>query len=256
MSLAAVTSGQGCPLVLIHAFPLSSGMWKPQIKSLELVSKVILLDLPGFGRSPSEAKPTISGMAQQVAGMLEAMKIKEPVMIAGLSMGGYVALEFVRQFPERVKALGLFSTKAGADTPEARDKRLKTAEQIEQGSLQVFVKKLLPSLVGKTALESNPSLMVALTGMLAANRCEGVASALIAMAERSDSTGILGTLKCPVLIMAGEEDTLIPSSEAELMRARLGDAQLHILPKAGHLINLEQPEAFNKILANFIIQKL
>ena len=195
-------------------------------------------------------------MAQEIASLLDSIQVKEPAMIAGLSMGGYVALEFFRQFPERVKALGLFSTKAVADTPEAREKRLKTAEQIRQGGLEAFAKTMAPNLVGKSPLQSNPLLVREIKDMITSNKPEGVAAALLAMAERSDSTGLLGSIKCPTLIIAGDEDTLIPFLEAETMHRQIAGSQLHILPAAGHLVNLEQPEAFQKIFEKFLVQKL
>jgi len=252
--LAYESSGQGIPLVLIHAFPLFSSMWKPQMKNLGQRGRVIALDLPGFGRSPCETKPSISKMAQAVGRLLDSIQMKEPAMIAGLSMGGYVVFEFFRQFPERVKGLGLFSTRAGADTPEAREKRLKTTEQIQRDGLETFAKKILPNLVGKTTLESNPELIGEITGMISLNNREGVAAALVAMAERRDSTNLLGSIKCPTLIIAGDEDTLIPFSEAEMMHAQIAGSQFHLLPKAGHLVNLEQPAAFQKVFEQFLIQ--
>jgi len=250
--LAYESAGQGIPLVLIHAFPLFSSMWSLEIKGLEQRVKVIAPDLPGFGRSPRQVKPSISGMAQEVARLLDSIKVKEPAMIAGLSMGGYVAFEFFRQFPERVKGLGLFSTRAGADTPEAREKRLKTADEIQRGGLESFTKTILPKLVGKTTLESNPELVHEITGMITSSSREGVASALLAMAERRDSTDLLGSIKCPTLIIAGEEDALIPFSEAETMHAQIAGSQFHLLPKAGHLVNLEQPAAFQQVFEKFL----
>lgn len=254
--LAYKSSGQGIPLVLIHAFPLFSGMWEPQMKNIERMGRVIALDLPGFGRSPGEAKTTIAKMAEEVAHLLDSIKIKEPAVIAGLSMGGYVAFEFFRQFPERVKGLGLFSTRAGADTPEACEKRLKTAEQIQQGGLESFAKKILPNLVGKTTLESNSELMREITGMISSNNPEGVAGALFAMAERRDSSDLLGSIKCPTLIIAGDEDALIPFSESETMHRQIAGSEFHLIPKAGHLVNLECPSAFQKVFEQFLIQKL
>lgn len=256
MIIAYESLGLGIPVVLIHAFPLSSGMWKPQIKNLERKGKVIALDLPGFGRSPREAESTIPKMAQEVARLLDSIRVNEPAMIAGLSMGGYVAFEFFRQFPGRVKGLGLFSTRAGADTPETRQKRLKIAEEIRQAGLESFAKNILPNLVGKTTLESNPELIREITGMIASNSREGVADALFAMAERRDSTDLFSFIKCPTLIIAGDEDALIPFSEAETMHKQIAGSRFCLIPKAGHLVNLEQPEAFQKAFQKFLTQKL
>ncbi len=252
--LAYESSGQGIPLVLIHAFPLFSSMWKPQMKNLGQNGMVIALDLPGFGRSPLEANSSIAKMAQEVGRLLYSLNVKEPAVIAGLSMGGYVTFEFFRQFPERVKALGLFSTRAGADTPEAREKRLKTAEQIRRDGLESFAKTILPNLVGKTTFESNPELIREITNIITLNNREGVSAALIAMAERRDSTNLLSSIKCPTLIIAGDEDTLIPFSESETMHTQIAGSQFHLLPRAGHLVNLEKPAAFQKVFEEFLIQ--
>lgn len=253
--LAYESSGQGIPLVLIHAFPLNSNMWNVQIKNLEQYGRVIALDLPGFGRSPVEVNLSIAKMAQEIGCLLDSLNVKEPAMLAGLSMGGYVAFEFFRQFSKRVKALGLFSTRAGADTPEAHEKRLKTAEQIQQGGLGSFAKTILPSLVGKTTQESNPELVREIADMISVNHRAGVAAALLAMAERQDSTPLLSSIKCPTLIIAGEEDVLIPFSESEAMHKQITGSEFHLLPKAGHLANLEQPTAFQAVFEKFITQK-
>lgn len=255
MTLAYESFGQGIPLVLIHAFPLSSHMWNSQIKNLEQSVKVIAPDLPGFGRSPCQAKPCIEEMAQKIDRLLDSLKVKEPVMIAGLSMGGYIAFEFLRQFPNQVRGLGLFSTRPGADNAEAREKRLKTAQNIRASGLEPFAKTILPNLLGKTTLESNPDLVDKTKRMILANNSEGIACALLAMADRQDSTELLKFIQCPTLIIAGNEDTLIPSSEAETMHSKIPNSQLHIIEKAGHLVNLEQPEEFQKILEEFLITK-
>jgi len=244
-------SGQGMPVVLIHAFPFDSGMWREQIKFMQQKSRVIALDLPGFGRSACDGRQTIAAMAGEVAGQLEALEVKAPVMICGLSMGGYVALEFFRQFPERVRALGLFSTRAGADTPEGREKRLKTAEEIRSKGLTAFFQELLPNLAGKTTRETRPSLLRVIEAMMASGSPEGVAQALVAMAHRSDLTGLLETLRCPVLVLAGEEDTLIPCTESEAMHRQIPGSRFQRIEKAGHLVNLEQPEAFQKAFEDF-----
>lgn len=256
MSLAHESSGQGLPLVFVHAFPLHASMWRPQLKSLEKRGKVIAMDLPGFGCSSLEGKTTIPKMAHEIAQLLDALNVKEPVMISGLSMGGYVAFEFFRQFPTRVKALGLFSTRAGKDTPEAREKRIKTADQIQKEGLQDFAPKTAANLIGKTTQSFNPDLVRDLEQMILSNTKEGVAGALLAMADRRDSSDLFPSIKCPVLIMAGEEDTLIPISESETMHAKIPHSQFHRLPKAGHIINLEQSEAFQKGFETFLSEQL
>lgn len=250
------SSGQGLPVVLIHAFPLFSGMWKSQMKSLSKKNRLIAVDLPGFGRSPCQTDLSVPGMARDIAELLESLNIKEPAVIAGLSMGGYAAFEFYRQFPDRVKALGLFSTKPGADSPEARAKRLESAEVIQKEGLEAFAKTSLASLAGKSTQAGQPAVIREIAHMISSNSREGVSAALRAMADRRDSTSLLAHIQCPVLIIAGEEDTLIPSSESETMHAKIAGSGFHLLLKAGHLVNLESPQAFDKIFRKFLQQEL
>lgn len=254
--LAYESSGQGLPVVvLIHAFPLYSAMWKPQVQSLSRKNRVICADLPGFGRSACETEPSISKMAQELAELLICLNVKEPAVIAGLSMGGYVAFEFYRQFPERAAGLGLFSTRPGSDSPEAQQKRLNSADIIQKNGLEAFAKSTLSGLVGKTTQESKADVIRELEHMISANSREGVSRALRAMAKRTDLTGLLKEIKCPVLIIAGDEDTLIPFTESETMHSGIQGSQFHLLRKAGHLVSMEQPDAFSEIFEKFLAKK-
>jgi len=239
-------------VVLVHAFPLSHAMWKGQMDSLAQRFRVIAPDLPGFGGSARQAQPSISQMAQEIAGLLDHLKVTEPVFIAGLSMGGYITFEFLRQFPDRVRGLGLFSTRAAADTPEGRENRLKTAQKIHAEGLQTFSKGILPKLLGKTTLESNQACVCQVTGMILANKPEGVADALLAMADRRDSDDLLGSIRIPTLVVAGEEDSFIPPADAEAMATKIPGAELHVIQGAGHLVNLEQPIPFQQVLKKFL----
>ena len=238
----------GVPVVLIHAFPLSSAMWAGEARALEPIGWVITPDVAGFGRAPRQAKPSVPEMAREISEGLDRMGVREPVIVGGLSMGGYIAFEFLRQFPERVKALGLFSTRAAADTPEARENRFKSSERIRADGLGPFSRAVLPKLLGKTTLGSNPAVVEAVTRMILANEPEGVADALLAMADRRDSTDLLASISCPTLVVAGEEDSFIPVSDAQAMASKIPGARLEVIPQAGHLVNLEQPAVFQKIL--------
>lgn len=250
--LAYEEVGEGIPVVLIHAFPLSRGIWRDQISALEGVSRLIAPDLPGFGGSPRQETPSIAQMAREIATLLDHLKIKEPVVVAGLSMGGYVAFEFLRQFPKRVRGLGLFSTRAVTDTPEGREGRLKSAQKIRADGLEPFAGMILPKLLGKTTIESKPQVIQEVTRLILANDQEGVADALLAMADRRDFTDLLPTISCPTWVIAGEEDSFLPVSEAQGMQAKIPGAHLEVIEKAGHLVNLEQPVAFQQILEEFL----
>ena len=240
------------PLVLLHAFPLSSSMWEAERTALAPSFHVITPDLPGFGESPRQKTPSIPGMARGVAEFLDCSGVREPVFIGGLSMGGYVAFEFFRQFPERVRGMGLFSTRAVADTPEGRETRLKTVEKIRKEGLGPFSEVVLPKLLGRSTLKSQPEVVLRVKEMILRSRPEGVIDALLAMSDRRDSTDLLGTIRCPAFVVAGEEDSFIPAAEAEAMSAKIPKAELALIRKAGHLVNLEQPAVFQELLKRFL----
>ena len=254
--LVCETYDRGTPVVLLHAFPLSSRMWAYQAQALKEISQVILPDLPGFGQSPRQTQPSIPEMAQEVAKLLDQLGIQAPVFIGGLSMGGYVAFEFLRQFPERVRGLGLFSTRAAADTPEARQGRLQTIEKIKNEGLPAFADKVLTHLLGKTTLKNKPLIVRQVKEMILANQAGGIMDALWAMAERRDSTDLLKRVQEPALVIAAEEDSFVPLEEAKSFAIEIPATEFHVMKQTGHLANLENPDAFQTLLENFLTQNL
>lgn len=243
--LAYSDSGGTKPaLLLLHAFPLSGAMWDGDAQVFAPLARVIAPDLPGFGGSSRQAAPSIAGMARQAAGLLDQLKINEPVIVAGLSMGGYVAFEFIRQFPQQVRALGLFSTRAASDSPQQREGRMRLIEELKAGGIEPLMAKSVPKLVGSTTAQSRPAVLLEVERFVRRASVDGVIDALRAMADREDSRMLLPGIGCPVLIIAGDEDAVIPLQESQAMAEQISGAQLTIIPKAGHLINLEQPEAF------------
>ena len=244
--------GREMTVVLLHAFPLSSDMWLGNRTSLDKSFRLITPDLSGFGKSRGKSAHSIEEMAQDVFFLLEELKIKEPIFLAGLSMGGYVALEFYRKYPERVKGLGLFSTRAGSDTPEIREKRFQGIEKIEKEGLESFLEGNLPKLLGRTTLENHPEMLARLQMIASENSPEGISNALLAIAERRDSTDLLKNIKCPVLVMGGREDLVIPISEAEVLAAQIPNSVLHRFETAGHLLSLEASDEFESVFKNFI----
>ena len=244
--------GQGKPLVLLHAFPLSSKMWESELQHFSSQYQVIAPDFPGFGKSPLQENISVAGMAKETAQLLDHLKIQGPVYMAGLSMGGYAAFEFLRQFPGRIKALGFFATRSAADTPEGKEKRMQSIEALKKFGIEPFTRKIVKSQLGKTTQESNPALVErALSIMKEADAAAAIA-ALKAMAERRDSTDLLASISFPVLVAGGEEDEIVPIKEMQSMHEKIRGSEFHALPKAAHLINLEQPQAFRKILEEFL----
>ncbi len=254
--LTYTEAGTGTPLLLLHAFPLSRAMWKRDVEAFAGSSRVIAPDLPGFGGSPRQSQPSIAGMAQAAAGLLDQLQVKEPVIVAGLSMGGYVAFEFLRQFPKQVRALGLFSTRAAADSPQAREGRMKLAESIKINGIEPLMTATLPKLTGRTTTASRPAVVSQVEKLIRAASPDGVIDSLRAMAERADSQPLLSGIRCPVLIIAGDEDVLIPAQEGQAMAQEIAGAKLEIIPQAGHLVNLEQPEIFQRLVNSWIKETL
>lgn len=244
--------GAGTALLLLHAFPLSHAMWSGELARFAAMRRVITPDLPGFGRSPRLTTPSIPAMARAVAALLDGLGIREPVMLGGLSMGGYVAFEFLRQFPDRVKALGLFSTKAAPDSPEQRAGRLKLVDQLKQAGIGALMQTTVPKLLGPTTVSRRPAVAHALERAARAASVDGVADALRAMAARADSRPLLASIACPTLVVAGGEDRVIPVAESEAMAEGIPGARLDVIPEAGHLVNLEQPDAFQGIVEAWI----
>ena len=168
VALAHRESGSGIPLVLLHAFPLSSAMWLEQREILGARCRVITPDQRGFGGSPlGDDPPSLDACAEDLLALLDGLGL-ERIVLGGLSMGGYVAMALLRRAPERVAALVLADTKADADTPEAREVRLRTAETVESEGTAQLAEQMLPALLGATTLERRPGVAGRVRGLVAA----------------------------------------------------------------------------------------
>lgn len=244
--------GSGAPLLLIHAFPLNAAIWQPQRRDLARRWRVISFTLPGFGRGgPFIPGSGIDDCADMAAELLDELRI-ERATVAGCSMGGYITLAMYRRHPERVAAMVLANTRAGADTPEAAANRAAQAAAVRGGGLEGFLAGMREKLLGPSTRANAPEVLRLLDDMLATATVEGTAGMLEAMARREDSSALLAGAALPVCLIAGAEDTLIPPSEAEAMQRLLPSAELHVLPNSGHLSCLERPELFNSIVDGFL----
>jgi 3-oxoadipate enol-lactonase len=232
--------GEGPPLVLLHAFPFDRRMWADTRVPRR---RVIAPDLRGFGESP--LRPfVIADLADDVASLLDALGIGR-ASIAGLSMGGYVALAFAHRHRARLEGLVLADTKPGPDTPEARQARGEAIELVRGQGVAAYLDKQLPRLLSPGAA---PDLR-AHARSLGLQRPESVIAGLEALRDRPDRRGELRHISCPTLVIVGTEDTLTPPAEAREMAAAIPGARLIELPGAGHLVNLEAPEAFAAALS-------
>ena len=246
--------GQGIPLLLIHGFPLNHTLWEPQITGLKDVARVITPDLRGFGASePANSTYTMEILATDCLNLLDTLGIHEPVFVGGLSMGGYITFSFYRLFPEKVKGLILAATRPGTDSPEGKANRDRLAQLAQERGPEAVAADMLPKMFSPTTYQNNLSLVDNTSQMMASTPVNGIIGALMGMKNRMDSTPLLPEMKKPVLILHGSDDQLIPLKEAEAMQTAIPGAKLGILPEAGHLLNLEQPDLSNRYIRDFLI---
>jgi 3-oxoadipate enol-lactonase len=247
-------AGSGTPaIVLLHAFPLHAGMWAPQIEQLSAKHRVVAPDLLGFGGSDAPEtmyRYTMLGFADLVAGLLDHLGL-ERVVLGGLSMGGYVAFAFLRQYPERVSALILADTRAGADTTMVFERRTDQQDQVARIGTTALIETLLAGLLCEDT-RANRLDLVEQVRRLMANPATGFIGALEAMKHRPDATEELSSITVPTLVIVGEDDSLSPPEVAREMQERIPKAEVAVLPHAGHLSNLEAAEEFNAAVTAFL----
>jgi 3-oxoadipate enol-lactonase len=244
--------GSGPSVVLLHGYPFNRTMWRDQLDDLKRHHRVIIPDLRGHGESAvTDAPATMQNMAGDVASLLETLNISRAT-VAGLSMGGYVALAFYRLFPLRVRSLVLVDTRAQSDTEEAKQNREQQAEKALREGMDAIADALLPKLLTTDTVAKRPEVVKRLREMMLKMDPKGAAAALRGMAQRNDQTSFLSRIIAPALIIVGSEDAITPVADAELMHREIGGSRLQILEGAGHVSNMERPEEFNRALVKFL----
>jgi 3-oxoadipate enol-lactonase len=239
-------------LVWLHAFPLSADMWRPQLGRPIQGWRVIAPDLAGFGRSDDhDGPPAIDDFARDVDRLLDRLAVASCVL-GGESMGGYSVFAYLRLNASRVDGVVLADTKAGPDTPQARDGRQKILALIASKGVSGVADDMVPKLLGATTLRTNPGLVMHVRNLIESNRAAGLARATERLRDRPDARPQLAGITVPALVIVGEEDGVTPVAEARAMAEALPDATLSVLPRAGHLSNLEAPEVFNAVVTPWL----
>jgi 3-oxoadipate enol-lactonase len=250
--IAYETRGAGPALLFLHAFPLGLGMWEPQASAFATSHQVIRFDARGFGGSPpGDGLLTMERIADDAVGLLDHLDVSRAI-VCGLSMGGYAAFALVRRHADRLKALVLADTRAGADSDAARAARAAQADKVRKEGSASIADAVLPKLVGETTHAQRPEVVARLKETIAANPSRGIADALAGLAARADSTSTLREVRVPTLVVCGVEDVLTPVSESEALVRGIAGSQIQIIPGAGHLSSLENPEQFNLSLRKFL----
>lgn len=243
--------GAGPALLLLHAFPLSGAMWRPLAERLRGRHRLIIPDLRGFGSTDAPPGPySMDQQADDAAALLERLGVGRAAVV-GLSMGGYIAFALWRRHADRVAALVLADTKAGADTEEGRAGREANARLAEEQGAAAIADKLIPGLVAPAAPQA---LRDELRALVVANSPDGIAGALRGMALRPDSTPDLRRIDVPTLAIVGEIDTLTPPVEAARINMGVAGRPAYVveIPGVGHLSALEAPDAFGAAVEEFL----
>lgn len=243
-------AGEGPVLLLVHGFPLDRTLWSEQLAELSDVRRVVAVDLRGRGKSPSEAGEgwTNDTHADDVAKTVDSLGV-DKVDLAGLSMGGYVVFALWRRHPAKVRSLILIDTKAADDAPEAKEGREKAAALVREQGTVALLDALAPKLVSPSTTEA---VMAKVRAMFENTPAETAAADALAMRDRPDSTSTLATITVPTLVLHGEQDALMPLDDARAMAGKIPGGKFVAIPNAGHAAALENPEAVNGAIREFL----
>jgi len=237
------------PLVLVHGHPFDHTMWAPQIAEFSATRRVIAPDLRGYGASPrTPAVTRFTRFAEDIEELLDDLKV-ETFVLAGLSMGGQIAMDGYRRFGDRVRGLVLADTFPAAETPDGRRARNAMADRLLEEGMRGYADEVLDKMVAPYA---DAGVKAHVHRMMASTPPQGAAAALRARAERADHRDLLTRVTVPALIVVGADDDYTPVSDAQDMHAALPHATLRIIEGAAHLPNLERPAEFNEALGEFL----
>jgi 3-oxoadipate enol-lactonase len=245
--------GEGdIPVVFLHGFPFDKTMWQAQLDYLQTTHRVIACDIRGFGKSTDEESHLgMDLFANDLILFIEKLGL-EKVIICGLSMGGYIALNAMKRFPSRFEALILCDTQCVADTHEVKVNRYKTIEDIKEYGVTNFNQGFIKKVFHEDSLTNKPELVEQLRSVVFSNSEHIITQGLTALAERSETCSFLDEISIPTLIICGKEDVVTPLDESKFMNKHIKGSVLHVISNAGHVSNLEEPEKFNKLLRDFL----
>ena len=240
-------------LLLIHGHPFDHTMWRPQLEPIARLGwRLIVPDLRGYGGSAGGGeKVTLEDFARDLVALLDHLRVGQAV-IAGLSMGGQIAMEICRLAPVRVRGVVLAATFPRAETALGKQQRIATAERLLQEGMSAYAAETLPRMLAARSIQSAPEVAEHVLRMMRNTPPAGAAAALKGRAERPDYSSALERFDRPALIVVGDEDAFTTRRDADHMHALLKDSQLLWLHGVGHMPNLEQPEAFNTALSGFL----
>ncbi|MDD4972127.1 MAG: alpha/beta fold hydrolase [Paludibacter sp.] len=238
-------------IIFIHGFPLNLSMWNMQVEALNEKFRIISYDIRGHGESDAGNDAfSIELFVADLVSFMDSLKISK-ASLCGLSMGGYIALNAVEHYPERFESMVLCDTTCKADLPEGKEKRMKAVENIITNGVQNYASESVKNLFAPGSFTSNKSVVSEVEKMIANTSELSLCSTLLALSARHETCSKLSEIKVPVLILVGAEDSITPPSAAMFLHESIKNSTLQVIEGAGHLSNLENPEAFNQHLKIF-----
>jgi len=240
------------PILFVHGFPFSHVMWKRQLSEVSQLYRAIAYDIRGHGESyVGDGQYTIEGHVDDLISLLDFLKIEKSVIV-GLSMGGYIALRALERNPGRFLAAALCDTRSEADTNENKLKRAEGIKGVKRDGSAQFADAFVKGVFASDTFKQNPEVVEEIRTIIARTTPLGIAGTLLALASRTDTTASLSSIRIPMLILVGEHDATTPPSASQSLHARIPGSELHLIPRAAHMSNLENPEEFNKHLLTFL----
>jgi pimeloyl-ACP methyl ester carboxylesterase len=250
--------GTGQPVLFIHGFPFDHTIWSRTCNALSTDLRVIAPDLRGLGNSELPNSWNVTPMEQfadDLHVLLRTLGVSEKVILCGLSMGGYIVMQYAQKYATELAGIVLCSTKTVADSPAVAETRRKQAAGLKNGTLELheIADTMIPKLFAEKTFKNKPKIVQELRTVIESNNPHGVAAAALGMAERSDTTKLLNELNIPVLVVCGSEDQFSPPSEMKPLAQKAQYGKFIEIPNAGHLPPLEQPEQFAATLKEWMI---
>lgn len=245
--------GSGQPIMLLHGFPLCHKMWQPQAEALVTAgNRVILPDLRGFGDSPvGSVPPSIGQLADDLIALLDYLKVEQTV-IGGMSMGGYILLNLLSRYPQRVSAACFIVTRADGDDETAQAKRNHLLAEVNKGNPDAVADAFIQVLFAPAIHKEKPELITEVRNWMTSTSPEGLRFGLSAIRDRPDLTAMLPRLNLPSLVIGASEDKAIPPQKSQDIATGIPGARLQVVEGAGHMVNREREEEFNRLLLDFL----